>query len=242
LLSKFALKLNYPSVGNRSQFAVVPVEGFNPERIRSLKIGMETTLGGKILAAAILDRDYRSQLECESIAAECEKFCSKVTIHQCKEIENFVLVPTAIDRAANNKVVDQIARSGNSDDDKFVPFAEQLLEKFAEEKKAYIQAQYLASRRAFERHQLAGLHEATITEASINEFEGLWKNEPARRAMIPGKDALGEINKFLQQRYKINVTATGIIDAMKASEVPKDMGLLLVDIATFSAMTTAAEP
>ncbi len=58
ILGKFARKLGFSSVGNRSDFAVVPIGGFNPERIKNLKIGMEITLGGKILAAAVLDRDY----------------------------------------------------------------------------------------------------------------------------------------------------------------------------------------
>ena len=59
ILSKFAHKLNAIKVSNRSDFAVVQVKGFNPERVRSLKVGMETTLGGKINAAVIFDRDYR---------------------------------------------------------------------------------------------------------------------------------------------------------------------------------------
>jgi energy-coupling factor transporter ATP-binding protein EcfA2 len=45
IIGKFARKLGATGVGNRRDFAVVPVEGFNPERIRSLKSGMETTLG-----------------------------------------------------------------------------------------------------------------------------------------------------------------------------------------------------
>src|SRR5690348_4811687 len=72
LLSKFALKLENSTVGSRSHFAVVTVEGFNPERIKNLKSGMETTLGGGILAAAILDKDYRSEAECEVIKWECK--------------------------------------------------------------------------------------------------------------------------------------------------------------------------
>ena len=175
LLSKFALKLDYSSVGNRSQFAVVPVEGFNPERIRSLRIGMETTLGGKILAAAILDKDYRSELERAAIEHECKKFCSLVAIHHCKEIENFVLVPTAIDRAAGRKVIDQARRSGGSGNVSFAPFAEAFLADFAQRRKSYVQAQYLTFRRAFERQRSSGIHEATFSEAIINEFEALWE-------------------------------------------------------------------
>ncbi len=47
ILGKFSLKLKVLNVGNRRDFAVVPIEGFNPERIRNLVAGMETTLGGK---------------------------------------------------------------------------------------------------------------------------------------------------------------------------------------------------
>src|SRR5205823_3718560 len=100
ILSRFARKLGHDTVANRANFAVVRVEGFNPERIRSLKIGMETTLGRPITAAAIMDKDYRAEEERRAIIAECETFCTYAAIHKCKEIENFLLVPAAIDRAA----------------------------------------------------------------------------------------------------------------------------------------------
>jgi hypothetical protein len=93
---------------------VVPIEGFNPERVRTLKAGMETTLGGTISAAIVLDRDCRSGAECDSLAKESGCFCDLVKIHGRKEIENFLLVPTAIDRAAARKVADQVRRTGNS--------------------------------------------------------------------------------------------------------------------------------
>ncbi|MFO1103286.1 MAG: hypothetical protein U1E20_10325 [Methylocystis sp.] len=43
ILGKLARKIGDHDVGNRRNFAVVPVEGFNPERIKNLKAGMETT-------------------------------------------------------------------------------------------------------------------------------------------------------------------------------------------------------
>jgi hypothetical protein len=75
ILSKFARKLGNSDVALRRDFAVVPVDGFNPDRMRHLKSGMEETLGAKIIATAILDRDYRSERECEAIAASCGDFC-----------------------------------------------------------------------------------------------------------------------------------------------------------------------
>jgi len=241
LLSKFALKLNYSNVGNRSQFAVVPIEGFNPERIRSLRIGMETTLGGKILAAAILDKDYRSEAERTAITKECETFCSLVLIHHCKEIENFVLVPSAIDRAAERKTIDQAKRSGKTRKLAFAPFAEAFLEAFAQRKKSYVQAQYLAFRRSFERQQSSSIHEATFGEAIINEFEELWKSSANRLMIIPGKEALGAINGHLQEKFDVNITPTSIVDAMTVDEIPKEMRLLLADLGVFSSTRLEGE-
>lgn len=74
ILAKFARKMDIPDVGNRSGFAVVPVEGFNPERIKILKAGMETTLGSKTIAAALLDKDYRCEGERATITAKCRSF------------------------------------------------------------------------------------------------------------------------------------------------------------------------
>lgn len=234
LLSKFALKLESIVVGNRSHFAVVPVEGFNPERIKNLKSGMETTLGGKILAAAILDKDYRSKLECDAIALECKKSCNFVTIHHCKEIENFILVPDAIDRAAARRIADQVRRSGGIERATFRPFARDFLNTFAGEKKNYVQAQYLSARRLFERGQASGVHEATYNQAILDEFEGLWNSEETRLAIIPGKEALSAINGHLQNTFGINITSTSIVDAMSATEIPKEIRLLIADLAVFS--------
>jgi predicted ATP-dependent endonuclease of OLD family len=148
ILGKFARKLNYAKVANRNEFAVIPVEGFNPERIRSLKKGIETTLGGKIAAAAILDRDYRSQAECEEISRACGDFCDLVRIHDCKEVENFLLSPPAIDRAAARRVADRTKRGRH--EQSFAPCARTLLDDFADGRKTYVTSQYLAFRRRFQ--------------------------------------------------------------------------------------------
>jgi hypothetical protein len=112
ILGRFARKLGHERAGNRSEFAVVTVEGFNLKRIKNLKAGMETTLGAKIVAAAILDKDYRSDEERKSIIDACGSFCEYVTIYERKEIENFLLVPAALDRAAERRIADQAKRTG----------------------------------------------------------------------------------------------------------------------------------
>lgn len=232
ILGKFARKLGAAGVALRRDFAVVPVEGFNPQRIRNLKAGMETTLGGKIVAAALLDRDYRCDGECEAIVRECEDFCDYVTILRCKEIENFLLVPSAIDRAMSRKITDRAGRLGKVE--VCEPEIAGVLEKFSESQKNYVTSQFLANRRRYERSNSPQLHEAQVNEMALNEFEGNWRDLVARLKLLPGKEAISAINKHAQEQYGVNITTTAIIDAMLTSEIPAEMVELVQSLVTFS--------
>lgn len=237
ILGKFARKIGSNKVGNRSDFAVIPAEGFNPEKIKNLKAGMETTLGSSILSAAILDRDFRSEKERNSIHNDCQTFCDYVTIHERKEIENFLLVPAAIDRAAARRLEDRSSRTGKAQ--KYSLSSEKLLNDFAEIKESYVTAQLLASRRNFERAHSPSLNEATVNEAALKEFKASWKVLDSRLRVIPGKEALSYINQQLQKEYGISVTPTGIIDAMNVSEIPSEMKNLISGLADFASKATS---
>jgi len=232
VISRFAKKLAFNDVGNRADFAVVPVDGFNPERAKNLKKGMETTLGGVISAAVILDRDYRSQEECEEIMKACKTFCSLFIIHDCKEIENFLLNPEAIDRAAVRKLADRRQRTG--EEETYEDCVSIILEEFSSEEKTYVSSQILAARRRFEKRTSPSTDEATSNEKALKEIEKRWSNLEERIRAIPGKKALSFINQTLQQRYKIGVTPTAIIDSMKANEIPHEMRELIKAISKFS--------
>jgi hypothetical protein len=232
ILSRFARKLGLQEVAGRSSFAVVPAEGFNPERMRSLKKGMETTLGVAVAAAVLLDRDYRSSQE-KAHLEEAMKHDAKLSIiHDCKEIENFLLVPDAIDRAVVARLRDRKARTG--EEATYVESAREILEQFAEARKHYVAGQYAGLRRQFERDQGSKLKDETILEEEHRAFEARWKLADERLAMIPGKDAISYLNGILQETYNVTVTSTGIIDAMKIEEIPAPMKRLLNELAAFS--------
>jgi predicted ATPase len=218
ILGKFARKLNLNRVGNRSDFAVVTTGGFNPERIKTLKAGMEETLGGKVVAAAILDRDYRSQSECDAVLSDCSAFCTSAKIHNCKEIENYLLVPDAIDRAIARKLADRARR--NQVVRVAEPLAHGILEAFAEDRRSYVMAQHVALRRQFAKRSSPDVNEATVMEAALREFDRAWRNAETRLQLIPGKDAISYLNQEIQARFGVSITATAIIDAMLEGEVP----------------------
>jgi len=129
-------------------------------------------------------------------------------------------------------LADQAKRTGNVKD--YSSDASKLLDKFATSKKSFITAQYLASRRHYERTNSPGLHEATVNEAALQEFEDCWKEQSLRLEVIPGKEALSAINNHLQDQYGVSVTPTAIIDAMQVDEIPDNMKQLIHDLYQFA--------
>jgi hypothetical protein len=167
---------------------------------------------------------------------KCNVFCDYVTIYARKEIENFLLVPTAIDWASKRKVADQVKRTGR--EIIYAGDAAKLLDEFAHQKKAYVTAQYLDNCRRFERSIGLTRSDATITEEVLLEFESRWKDANSRLAVIPGKDAISALNLHLQKIYDISITPIGIIDAMTTAEVAPEMKKIIGDISQFASSQT----
>ena len=202
-----------------------------------MNAGMETTLGGTIHAGAILDRDYRSNSERDAIMLECSRFCDFSLIHSRKEIENFLLVPEAINRAAEKNIADRAKRSGKHQICTFD--ANVVLEDFASYKKDYVLAQHLTERRRYERSIGSGADEAAYNEQSVREFNQRWSDSDIRIALIPGKEAFSYVNGELQRLHGISVTPTAVIDAMKREEVPEEMRKVIDKLADFASSHAA---
>lgn len=232
IISRFARKIGYSAVSSRRDFAVVPVGGFSPDRVKQLKAGMEATLGARINAAAIFDRDFRPTKQCEAITEECRRFCDIVIVHERKEIENFLLVPKALDRAATRKVRDRARRSGGEGEP--VGSLEEVLRQFSDEKKTYVASQFTSHRRTFARSTEPQTHGASVDQQALTEFDLLWSDFGHRLCVIPGKEALSFLNGHLQKVYGISITPTAIIDAMQGDEVPDEMMVLVQSLDKFS--------
>lgn len=238
ILGRFARKLGKVDVANSKDFAVVAAQGFNPERIRNMIDGMEATLGFKIVSTAVLDRDFRSFDECEAIRINCLKHCKFVAIHKRKEIENYLLVPSAIARAATKRMgkgLHTSAATTITDSD-----VEAILEEYSREKKSYLVAQLTESYKAFIRGTEKGKHATELTAAAFEEFEKSWSNPETRRAMLPGKDALSRVNRKLQAKFGVSVSPSAIVEAMHVDEVPEEMKELIFMLNDFSSEVAPA--
>jgi energy-coupling factor transporter ATP-binding protein EcfA2 len=225
ILSRFARKLALDAVANRSDFAVVPVEGFNPQKVKDFAAGMEATLGAKVLKVAIFDRDYRCDAEVAKITAELERFCWHAIVHDRKELENFLLHPHAIERAIRKRVKER-----QREDPTAPPFGEDiaaLLMRLADGFKNPVQARLVSARHQFERTNRTTLDAVTISEAAMNEFDQRWANPEGRMSMVPGKELLSALNAHLQQAHRIALSPVSIVESFLGGEVCPQLATLL---------------
>lgn len=231
VLSKIARRMNREQVANRSDFAVVPVEGFNPIRLKAFKEGIEKTIGSKILSAVIFDKDYRSDLEVTAEKKDLEKISVFAHIHSCKEIENFLIIPTAIEKAIKERILEFNNRNGKS-----IEFKEeicQLLGEISNEYKHKTQAQLQTHQFRYEKSKDPKAYDSIIVEKILKQFESAWSNLEQRFKMLPGKDFLSSLNKTLQEKYGIGITQGNIINHLQRSMIPDELKILIDQIDQF---------
>ncbi len=237
VFSKIARILGKEQVANRGDFAVVPIEGFNPTRLRAFKEGIEKTIGSNILSAVIFDRDYRSDSEVKAELQELRRDCHFAHIHSCKEIENFLLIPNAIEKAIHDRLSEVYKRTGKSQT--FNEDIRSFLQNITADFKLKAQAQLQSHRIKYEKSINPKLDESTIIENILKEFELQWNDLENQLKIIPGKDFLAAVNTKLQEEYKITITIANIINSLQKSTVPKEIKSLIEEIDSFRMLSTS---
>jgi ABC-type multidrug transport system ATPase subunit len=239
LFSRFAAKLGLRPIAMRSDFAVVPTDGFNPVKARAFKEGVEATLDAKVSAALIFDRDYRSDQEVEEELAELNTFCSYAHIHTKKEIENFVLVPEAIERSIHERVAERNRQTGGRG--AFGGDVRALLSTLAEEFKHDVQAQLLKRQLPYRRSSARVLDDSTITADLLATFDSTWRDLDGRLSVVPGKLLFNRLNAHLQENLKINITSASVIDCMLDSEICEEIRGILNSLEEFTKSAAALD-
>jgi len=228
VFSKVARKLKKEQVSNRADFAVVPVEGFNPQKLRAFKEGIEKTIGTKIVSGVIFDRDYRSEGEVANEKRELEKVNLFAHIHSRKELENFLIVPDAIEKAINEKILENNRRNNSE-----VTFEEDtgyLLGIISDDFRHKTQAQLQSHQFKFDKAKDPKIDDSVIIEKIMKDFEKKWSNMAERFKLLPGKEFFAALNKFLQGKYGFSISQGNIINYLQISTIPEELKDLIDEI------------
>ncbi len=174
---------------------------------------------------AVFDRDYRSEDECKTELAMLRESCWSAHIHSRKELENFLLVAQPLRRAIDRRIAERNRRAGTATcfDDNIG----ELISSLTESMRHRVEARYLARRRQFERSCRNRRDDSTIEEQLLAEFDAVWTNAEKRLLIVPGKETLSTLNAHLQDKYRVTVSISLVVDSFWKDEVPEEMRELL---------------
>jgi hypothetical protein len=231
ILSALSRKLGKQSLANRSDFAVIPVDGFNPARVLNFSEGIELALGVKILKAIVFDRDYRAPEEIENLLKDFNKYAALAHIHCRKEIENYLLIPSVLQRAIEKRISERATRNGTKN--KFTEDVKEILECLSNKMRSKVNAHFMSKREKYLKAANPSVDNATINEKMLEDFEELWSKMESRLEIVPGKELLSMLNEYLQSNYSVSITHSLIVNAMKPEEITEDIVKLLDKLETF---------
>jgi len=229
-IRRFALKAGFLELASGIDLTPVESGGFTSwESILSFAKVFEKAVGKAVNIAVIYDRDYYPQEQVEDILSDLGKHLDFAHIHSRKEMENYLLIPSAIDRAVKRGIAEREKRFGEKIEIKLD--VNEILNDITTPMRSDIQGQYLAKRSQY--HEHSKLDKATINTQTIKQFEEKWANMNTRMEVVPGKEVLKKLREFIQGKYSINLTDYKLIDEINKTEVPSDLTLLLNELEAY---------
>ncbi len=225
VIAAIARKLKIKRVANRGDFAVIPANGFNPIMVKNFKAGIESTVGKKIDAAIVFDRDYRSVEEIGALVTAFKEFSDVAHIHSKKEIENYILVPSAIKRAVAARLESRRARGAPIRADCLD--TDRMLSEICEELRSTVLSQHISFAVRHSEERRSGQDRSTVTKGSLDRLEAEWKTLDGRLALVPGKEVLAQLNSKLQAQFGFSISMRNIIDEMAVEEISDELRRLI---------------
>lgn len=230
LIRRFSRHFGYEELASGNDLTPFESGGFSSwDKVKALAWGLSKTLDANIPIVAVYDRDYFCDEEITEIHQELSSELKLACIHKRKEIENYLLVPSVLERVLDQAIKERERRSQTVIERKET--ARDILDRITEQEKTDIQAQYIARRSDFLKK--TGKDAATITMETIRWFDKRWKELDRRMEIVPGKQILRMLRDEVQKLYCVNLTDIRIIDEFTGKEVPDDIATLIENLEAF---------
>lgn len=230
LIRRFARRLDYEKLSAGNDLTSFESGGFSSwGKVKSLSWGLSKTLNATIPIAAVYDRDFYCEEYINEMGKELSLELKLAHIHKRKEIKNYLLVPSVLERVLEKAIEEREKRS-----QKFFDRSENIydiLNRITEQEKNKIHSQYIAKRIEFLKK--TGMDAATITVETLEWFETKWKSLEQRMEIVFGKQTLKMLRDEVQKLYRVNLTDIKIIDEFTRNEIPNDLINLIERLEVF---------
>lgn len=235
LIRRFARRLGMNDLAAGLGMAAMPSGGFGSwERITVLADGVEQALGTELLIGAVYDRDFYCEEQIGEIMASLNRSLTFAHVHGRKEIENYLLVPEALDRALAGAISERRSRGGATISEPALN-AREILWQVCDEMKDDAEQQYVS--RFSEFHKGGKRDLSTLMKEASQRFRRRWATADERLHLVGGKEALRRFRERIQGDLGISVSDARIIDSMHRDEVPGDLRHLLEGLDKFRRAT-----
>lgn len=175
----------------------------------------------KIEAQCLFDRDFRGDSEIDAFKKKLLDEGLLCHVLGRKEIENHLLEPHALQRAANKR----LRTAGQAE--LSLEIVAQLLDEATKATKTRVSSQLAANELRYLADNGSRDDASTTLQRSSVRFEKLWSQMEDRLRIVPGKDVLADLNTILSSRYKVSLTPNLIIDSILLKEFATDLRTIL---------------
>ena len=230
IIRRFAKILGFVELAAGSGVTALESGGFESwPKIQALAWGFRNTLGSKLQIAAIYDRDYRCDEESTHLKIQLEKEIQFAHFHHRKEIENYLLSPQVLERAAKKTIEERARRTEQTVSVNFDIM--EILESITDNLKSACSGQHISRYCSY--FKAGGKDQSTLTTEAIEIFEKKWSDMQSRLEIVSGKIVIKSVRDYFQQNYGITLTDFRIIDCYRADEIPQDLVRLIHRLDTF---------
>jgi hypothetical protein len=230
LIRRFARKLGMQELSSGIGLTPLASGGFGSwERITILASGIADALGAPLMIGAIYDRDYFCDEQIADVLQALETNLKMACVLDRKEIENYLLVPSALDRATIRTLNARRERGAK----KTVATIDSagLLEDITRPLREDVLSQLMA-RRHDHLHR-TGQDRSSLYKDVLNAFDRRWASLSTRIALVPGKEVLRLFRQRVQELHGVTLTDARIAESISREDIPGDMRRVLDRLENF---------
>jgi hypothetical protein len=181
------------------------------------------------MIGAIYDRDYFCAEQIDLVKDELSESLKLAWVFERKEIENYLLVPVALDRAIRR------ALSAKGDDKTAAKIkninSRELLEHIISTKKNDIFSQLMGKKHDY--LGKSGIDRSDIYKDAIANLEDIWSTFDGKIRLAPGKDVLREFRERTQIDFEVTLTESRIVESMQVGDIPDDIKAIVKAMDSF---------
>ncbi len=195
IIRRFAKKLKYIDLSAGNDITQLESGGYSSwPKVRALAWGLKNTLGADIQIGAIYDRDYWCEAETNKVLSDLKNDLKFAHIHLRKEIENYLLVPTVLDRCVKASLKDKAKRGGLAESSETDVDTHKILDNLTTKFQTELQGQYISKFSEF--HKSQGKDGATLAREALDLFYRKWNDLDTRMEIVCGKTVLKELRGY----------------------------------------------